>query len=162
MSNCRGASPRRVTRAAARLLLALCLAGSAAASWAQALTIVGTWKTIDDKTGKPKALIRIAELADGSYVGTVIKGLVPGANPNRLCTQCSGALKDQKIIGMQILHGLRQDGPGSYGGGEILDPDSGKTYHCKATLVDGGAELHMRGYIGIPLLGRTQTWMREP
>ncbi len=160
MSNCSASS--RVTRVATRLLLALCLAGAAAASWAQDLTIAGTWKTVDDKTGKPKALIRIVEQADGSYAGTVIKGLVPGADPNRICTLCSGALKDQKIIGMQILHGLRPDGAQSYSGGEILDPDSGKTYHCKATLIDGGAELHMRGYIGIPLLGRTQTWVREP
>jgi uncharacterized protein (DUF2147 family) len=156
---------RRLMRLALGAGLALGLLGATLApAWAQTLGIVGTWKTIDDKTGKPKALIRIAEQADGSYSGTVIKGLVPGADPHRICTLCSGALKDQPMIGMTILTGLRQDAehPHSFSGGEIVDPDSGKTYHCNARLVDDGAKLDVRGYIGISLFGRTQTWIREP
>ncbi len=150
--------------ALARLLFALCLAGAASLSWAQALGIAGTWKTIDDKTGKPKALIHIAEQPDGSYSGTIIKGLMPGTNQPRICTLCSGALKDQPMIGLTILTGLRQDAEHrhSFSGGEIVDPDSGKTYHCNAQLVDDGAKLEVRGYIGISLFGRTQTWVREP
>ncbi len=146
---------------AVRLVLALCLVGGTALCWAQSMTLASDWKTIDDKTGKPKALIRIVEQTDGSYSGTVIRGLVPSADPNRVCTACRGALKDQKIIGMTILTGLRKDGAGSYSGGEIVDPDNGKTYHCKAWLIEGGGRLKVRGYIGIPLLGRTQTWVRE-
>ncbi|SCC91304.1 conserved hypothetical protein [Thiomonas sp. X19] len=155
---------QRLTQALARLLFALCLAGMASVSWAQALGIAGTWKTIDDKTGKPKALIRIVEQPDGSYSGTIIKSLVPGADPHRICTLCSGALKDQPMIGLTILTGLRQDAEHqhSFSGGEIVDPDSGKTYHCNARLVDDGAKLDVRGYIGISLFGRTQTWVREP
>ena len=155
---------QRLMQALARLLFALCLAGVAGMSWAQALGIAGTWKTIDDKTGKPKALIRIAEQPDGSYSGTIIKGLMPGTNQPRTCTLCSGALKDQPMIGLTILTGLRQDAEHrhSFSGGEIVDPDSGKTYHCNAQLVDDGAKLEVRGYIGISLFGRTQTWVREP
>lgn len=160
---------RHVLRQCARLALGACLAlgllGAALGpAWAQATGIAGTWKTIDDKTGKPKALIRITEQADGSYSGTVIKGLVPGADPHRICTLCSGALKDQPMIGMTILTGLRPEAehPHSFSGGSIVDPDSGKTYHCNARLVDDGAKLDVRGYIGISLFGRTQTWIREP
>ncbi len=155
---------QRLMPALARLLFALCLAGAASLSWAQALGIAGTWKTIDDKTGKPKALIHIAEQPDGSYSGTIIKGLMPGTNQPRICTLCSGALKDQPMIGLTILTGLRQDAEHrhSFSGGEIVDPDSGKTYHCNAQLVDDGAKLEVRGYIGISLFGRTQTWVREP
>ncbi|MHB1667953.1 DUF2147 domain-containing protein [Thiomonas sp.] len=155
---------QRLTQALARLLFALCLAGMASVSWAQALGIAGAWKTIDDKTGKLKALIRIVEQPGGSYSGTIIKSLVPGADPHRICTLCSGALKDQPMIGLTILTGLRQDAEHqhSFSGGEIVDPDSGKTYHCNARLVDDGAKLDVRGYIGISLFGRTQTWVREP
>ena len=45
-------------------------------------------------------------------------------------------------------------------GGDILDPNNGKVYQVKLKLIDGGAKLEVRGYIGISLLGRTQTWIR--
>ena len=48
-----------------------------------------------------------------------------------------------------------------YKDGEILDPKNGKTYRCKMKIVDGGAKLDVRGFIGISLIGRTQTWVRE-
>ena len=79
--------------------------------------------------------------------------------PNPTCGLCEGALKDQPVIGMTILRGLRRDGSG-FGGGTILDPDEGRTYRCTATLRDGGRKLEVRGFIGVPLLGRTQIWVR--
>ena len=60
---------------------------------------------------------------------------------------------------MTILWGLTAAGS-VWKGGEILDPDNGKTYRCKMTLSDDGKELNVRGYIGISLIGRTQTWHR--
>ena len=60
---------------------------------------------------------------------------------------------------MKILRRLRWDGE-QYSGGEILDPDDGKVYRCSMRLVDGGRKLEVRGFVGIPLLGRTQTWLR--
>ena len=61
---------------------------------------------------------------------------------------------------MEILSGLRKIGE-SYSGGQILDPDDGEIYKAEMKLKDQGAKLDLRAYIGIPLLGRTQTWIRE-
>ena len=80
--------------------------------------------------------------------------------PNPLCEQCEGALRNQPIIGMTILRGLRRTA-GGYQGGTILDPDEGRTYRCTIRLLDGGRRLEVLGYLGLPLLGRTQIWVRE-
>jgi len=123
-------------------------------------TPVGLWKNIDDKTGKPKALIRITENG-GEYKGKIEKlFLEPGADQNPKCTECDGANKDQPIIGMTILFGLKKDGD-EYNGGKIIDPANGKTYSSKLTVVDNNKKLNVRGYIGTPFLGRSQTWVRE-
>ncbi len=47
-----------------------------------------------------------------------------------------------------------------WSGGEILDPDNGKSYSCYIKVKDNGQRLHVRGYIGFSLLGRTQIWHR--
>jgi len=141
-------------------LIAAALLALPAAAWAQAASPVGTWKTIDDKTGKPKALVNITE--EGGVLSGKIEKLYRPADQdqNPKCVNCSGARKDQPIIGMTILSGLKKDG-NEYTGGEILDPQDGKTYKSKAKLTDNGARLEVRGYIGMPMLGRTQTWQRE-
>jgi uncharacterized protein (DUF2147 family) len=121
---------------------------------------VGLWKTIDDETGKPKSLIRITE-NDGELAGKIEKLFrTPDQDQNPKCEKCSGALKDQPIIGMTILSGLKKDGDG-YSGGQIIDPANGKTYKSKLTVAEDGKKLNMRGYIGMPMLGRTQIWLRE-
>jgi uncharacterized protein (DUF2147 family) len=50
---------------------------------------------------------------------------------------------------------------GEYTGGRILDPDNGKLYRCRMVLTDDGSRLDIRGYIGVPMLGRSQIWLRE-
>ena len=141
-------------------LIAATMLALPAAAWAQATSPVGTWKTIDDKTGKPKALVRITE-ESGVLTGKIEKLYrAPSEEQNPLCGKCSDARKDQPIIGMTILSGLKKDG-GDYTGGEILDPAAGKTYKSKATLADNGNKLEVRGYIGAPMFGRSQVWQRE-
>jgi uncharacterized protein (DUF2147 family) len=61
---------------------------------------------------------------------------------------------------MTILSGLKRTDSG-WEDGEILDPNKGKVYRAKAKLVDGGRQLEVRGFIGVALFGRTQTWIRE-
>ncbi|MBQ5949808.1 DUF2147 domain-containing protein [Massilia sp. ST3] len=130
------------------------------AAWAQNASPVGTWKTIDDETGKPKALVRITE-EQGVLTGRIEKLFRPAnEDQNPKCVKCEGALKDQPMIGLTILSGLKKDG-NEYTGGEILDPAKGKTYKSKASLKDGGSKLEVRGYIGAPMFGRSQTWVRE-
>lgn len=125
-------------------------------------TPVGLWRTIDDSTGKDRSLLRIVEVG-GLLEGRVEKTLnrQPDDDPDGLCRKCTGTRKDQPIVGMTILTGLKKDGKGVWAGGEILDPGNGKTYRCKVKLVDGGTKLEVRGFIGVSLLGRTQTWIRE-
>lgn len=127
---------------------------------AQEASPVGLWKNIDDETGKPKALIRITE-TNGELKGKIEKlFLAPGEEQNPKCDQCEGARKDQPIIGMTILWSMKQDG-GEYNGGQILDPANGKIYKSKMSFADSSRKLNVRGYIGMPMLGRTQTWLRE-
>lgn len=123
------------------------LAGSAA----------GTWKTIDDKTGQPKALVQISDNG-GELTGKIVKLF---AKPDAVCDKCEGEKKDKPIVGMTILWGLKKDGEDLWKDGKILDPKEGKIYSSKASLADGGNKLEVRGFVGVSLLGRTQTWVRQ-
>lgn len=118
---------------------------------------VGLWKTIDDHTGQAKAMVEIRDV-NGELVGRVVKLFHPPA-PHPLCLKCTGALKNQPVLGMRILWGMRQDG-GEWTGGQILDPESGNIYRCTVTLENGGKVLHLRGYIGFSIFGRTERWVR--
>ncbi len=68
------------------------------------------------------------------------------------------SLRKRNIQGLEILTNFTKKG-NTYEGGEIYDPKSGKTYSCKMTLKNNDA-LDIRGYIGISLLGRSETWKR--
>jgi uncharacterized protein (DUF2147 family) len=134
---------------------------TAASVFADPGSPAGLWRTIDDKTGKERSLIRITE-TDGVFEGRVEQLLnrQPDDDPENLCRKCEGARKDQPIIGMTILWGLKKDGE-QWSGGEILDPKNGKVYRAKMKLADNGAKLEVRGFIGVSLFGRSQTWIRE-
>lgn len=123
-------------------------------------TPVGLWKSVDDETGKAKALIRIAE-AGGELRGTIERLFnEKNENPNPVCAECSGPQKGQPIVGLTIISGMKKDGE-KYAGGQILDPGNGKTYRSTMEITDSGKKLKVRGYIGVPMLGRTQIWIRE-
>ncbi|OGQ60015.1 MAG: hypothetical protein A3J24_12485 [Deltaproteobacteria bacterium RIFCSPLOWO2_02_FULL_53_8] len=127
---------------------------------AQEASPAGLWKNIDDETGKPKALIRITD-SNGEIKGKIEKLFrAAGEEQNPTCDKCEGSRKDQPIVGMTILWGMKPDGE-EYGGGQILDPSNGKTYKSKMAFADSNKKLKVRGYIGMPMLGRTQTWVRE-
>ncbi len=123
----------------------------------QDLSPVGLWKTMDDDTHEAKALVEISE-HDGVLSGRIVKLFrKPQEDQNPLCEDCEGERHNQPVLGMTILWNMRHDGD-EWDGGEILDPEKGKTYRCKLHVIDGGAELEVRGFIGISLLGRTQVW----
>jgi uncharacterized protein (DUF2147 family) len=143
-----------------QLVVALGLGLFAAIAHAQA-TPAGLWKTIDDETKKEKSLIRITETG-GVFAGKLEKLLDPAARPDAVCDLCSDDRKDKPIVGMTLIKGVKlsDSDKGRWDGGEILDPNNGKTYKVRLTPNDGGKTLAVRGYIGAPLLGRTQTWVR--
>ena len=140
------------------LFTGLLLAAAAASALAQA-TPAGLWKTIDDATKAEKSLVRVTEAA-GVYTGKVEKILTDKTDAR--CIECSDERKDQPVQGMVILRDIKQDASdkGLWVGGDILDPNDGKIYKVQLKPVDGGKKLDVRGYIGTPLLGRTQTWIR--
>jgi len=142
-----------------KLAVAGVLLGTAA--WAGTTSPVGGWRTIDDNTGKERSIVRINEV-NGELQGMVEKIFDrPGDDPRHLCKDCKGERKDKPVVGMTILWGLKKDGD-EWSDGEILDPDNGRVYRCKMTLSEDGTRLNVRGFIGISLIGRTQTWHREP
>lgn len=119
---------------------------------------VGTWKTIDDATHEPRAIVQIYE--EGSELkGKIIKTFPkPDDKPN--CEKCEGDLKDKPILGLVIIWGMKDKGD-EWGGGQILDPKNGKVYSAKMEVIEGGAKLKVRGFLGFSLLGRSQVWEKE-
>jgi uncharacterized protein (DUF2147 family) len=122
---------------------------------------VGLWRSIDDATQQPKAEIRISQNAAGALSGVVERSLQNNPNTEPNCTLCTDDRKGQPKIGMEIIRGGQQsDGKAVWEGGKILDPENGKNYSLRLTPIDGGKKLEVRGFIGAPILGRTQTWIR--
>lgn len=145
-------------RIAHAALLLACLLPVAA--WAQQASPVGRWRSIDDATGKPKAVIEIQDTGNGTLTARIVQVLDTKDGPNPLCTACEGKRRNQPIVGMHIAWGLKPQGK-AWGGGRILDPENGKEYSVKMTPIAAGRKLEVRGFIGMALLGRTQVWVRE-
>jgi uncharacterized protein (DUF2147 family) len=144
-------------RASAGLLAGFVVFATPGWAQPQLSSPVGLWRTFDDHTGKERGLVRIWE-QNGVLFGNVVSTVDP-AEGKRSCEKCPGDRKDQPIIGLNIIRGLRQEGQ-QWSGGEILDPETGSTYRCSMRVEDGGRKLVLRGYLGISLLGRSQTWLR--
>jgi len=119
----------------------------------------GTWKTIDDRTGKAKALVRIYVEGDRLY-GTITDILVDNMEDAR-CTACAGRLKDQDIKGMHIINGLKKVGDRRWqgDGDSLFDPEQGKSFRSRIWLdPDEPDVLKVRGYW--MFFYRTQYWKR--
>ena len=117
--------------------------------------ILGVWLT-----GSKKGHIQITKYGD-KYGGKIIWLKEPNdvAGKAKLDTKNPDKVKSQAtILGLNNLLGFKATGKGKYEGGTIYDPENGKTYSCVMTLE--GDVLKVRGYIGISLIGRTDTWTR--
>ena len=118
--------------------------------------IIGTW-LVQDGTGKVKI-----EKINGKFCGKLVwiktptdksgKPVLDTKNPNT-------ALQSRPQLGLPLLENFTYDSDNVWTDGTIYDPDSGKTYSCKITLKDNG-KMEVRGYVGISLFGRTDTWTR--
>lgn len=137
---------------------ALAVAPVLAFGQANAQSPVGLWRTIDDATGRPRALVRVFE-QDGYVFGRIEKGLAWDAPADAVCALCTDERRDQPKIGMIIIRNMQREGD-VWGGGDILDPDNGRVYNCRLQVVDDNRTLEVRGFTGLFLLGRTQMWER--
>ncbi|MES2411915.1 MAG: DUF2147 domain-containing protein [Bacteroidota bacterium] len=120
-------------------------------------SILGKWKTIDDETGKEKGVVEIYE-HKGKIYGKIIE-IFETSKRHHKCEKCQGDDHNKPILGLNIIRGLKKNGD-VYDGGKIIDPKSGKSYHCKITP-EGKDKLIVRGYVGISLFGRSQTWIKQ-
>jgi len=138
---------------------ALLLAAAPAFALAQA-TPVGVWKTIDDKTKSERAQVRITE-AGGVFSAKIEKLLAADAKQDAVCDKCSDDRKDKPMIGLEIMRGVKKaSDDNTWDGGTILDAAEGKIYKVRVQTAEGGKKLEVRGFVGMPMMGRTQTWIR--
>lgn len=119
--------------------------------------IFGKWKTIDDETGTEKSIVEIFE-KNGKVYGKIIE-ILESEHRHRKCEKCEGEDKNKPILGLIIIKGLKKS-DAIYEGGKITDPKNGSSYNCKISI-EGKDKLIVRGYIGISLFGRSQTWIRQ-
>ena len=140
----------------ARGLAAILLACGACAATASDATALGLWTTIDDRSGKVRSEVRIYE-RDGALHGRIEKIILPGKH-NR-CVACTDERRDQPALGLVIIRNMKRDGD-AWTSGDVLDPENGKVYAATLRLEDEGRVLKLRGFVGVPMFGRTQTWTR--
>lgn len=143
-----------------KVLMALAATFAASVAFAQP-TPVGLWKTIDDETKTERSLIRITETG-GVLGGRIEKLLGADAKQDAVCEQCTDDRKGKPIVGMAIIRGVKKSAEteGIWDGGTILDPNNGKTYKLRLKPSEDGKKLEVRGYIGTPVFGRSQTWQK--
>jgi uncharacterized protein (DUF2147 family) len=138
-----------------KIIMALMMLFTSVAIFAQSDPIVGKWQ---NPSGEGR--VEIYKKGDKYFgklywlkepnneQGTIKKDI---KNPDK-------SLQSRQVQGLEILTNFSKDGQ-VYSGGKIYDPKSGKTYSCKMTL-QGSDKLDIRGYVGVSLFGRTETWKR--
>ncbi len=139
------------------LLTLLCSLGTAVAFAQSTASPAGVWKTIDDATGKEKAIIRITE-ANGVFTGKIEKLLDPAKQDSK-CDECTDDRKGKPVVGLTIIRNVKKN-EAHWDGGDILDAANGKVYRVRLTPSSDNKKMDVRGYFGNPMFGRTQVWTR--
>jgi uncharacterized protein (DUF2147 family) len=134
------------------------IAPIAAQGGASVPTAAGVWKQVDE-TGKVGALVTIIKEGD-VFVGRLSRlFLDPGDDPNPICKNCPGDKHNQPLLGLVFIERMKQFGL-VYDGGRILDPETGNIYNARMSLSPDGSRLTVRGYLGLSIFGKSQTWTR--
>lgn len=125
-------------------------------------TATGFWEALDD-SGKPEGWFLFTQKND-IYSARLVKGFKKEGDdtpPPVVCAKCPGKKRGAHIMGLTLFWGMKRDGL-NYTDGSVLDPRDGSIYHAKMWLDEDGKMLHVRGYLGISLFGKTQEWRRLP
>jgi uncharacterized protein (DUF2147 family) len=119
--------------------------------------ILGLWEV-----GSGKARVKMFQYGNkfgGKIVWLKEPNYPDGSGPKVDKNNPDESLRKKPLLGYTNLSGFEAKGDGKYEGGTIYDPENGSTYNCVITMTDENT-LEVRGYIGVSLFGRTDTWKR--
>jgi hypothetical protein len=124
---------------------------------------IGLWQKTED--GKPVVWVLIVDRPNGVFEGAFAKMFPkPGEKTDHVCNKCEDDRKDKPLLGLSFIRDMKRKSGSAleYEGGNILDPRDGSIYHALMSVSEDGQTLHLRGYVGIPMLGKTEDWTRVP